>query len=238
MRDGQHHSVVQCLLASGCWAQVDIPSGYHHIEAVRKAEVPRLERVNEQFYINLYPESLFGLLVDGDLCEVPHICAWNPVLVESSFHHPFPDHNHTRLALLSDTGTRFTPLNSDQSPHPIRPHRTPVYIPTIPRYIDACLSRHPRLHHLPDAPRLAGNAGMDISYLVRYLFLESDSQRAKLLPTLSDERKGVMKALLDRYKRPVKADLRFWINSKGMLTSRPPKAEWTSNVGCVDDIDG
>jgi hypothetical protein len=85
---------------------------------------------------------------------------------------------------------------------------------------------------------LAGNAGMDISYLVRYLFLESDSQRAKLLPTLSDERKGVMKALLDRYKRTVKADLRFWINSKGMLTSRPPKAEWTSDVGCVDDIDG
>ena len=32
------------------------------------------------------------------------------------------------------------------------PHRTPVYIPTIPRYIDACLSRHLLLAHLPDAP--------------------------------------------------------------------------------------
>jgi hypothetical protein len=50
---------------------------------------------------------------------------------------------------------------------------------------------------------------MDISYLIRYLFLESDAQRAKLLPTLSDEKKEVMKTLLDRYKRTVKADLRF-----------------------------
>jgi hypothetical protein len=234
VRDGQHHSIMQCLLASGCWVQVDIPSGYRRIEAVRKAEVPRLERVNEQFYINLYPENLFGLAVDGDLCEVPHICAWNPVLVETSFH-PFPDRNHTQPALLSDTGTRFTPPNPDQSPPPIRSHRTPVYIPTISRYIDACLSRHPRLCHLSDAPRLTGNGAMDISYLVRYLFLESDTQRAKLLPALSDEKKDAMKALLDRYKRTVKADLRLWVNSKGMLTSRPPKAEWTGDVGCIDN---
>ncbi|KIM83532.1 hypothetical protein PILCRDRAFT_819160 [Piloderma croceum F 1598] len=143
--------------------------------------------------INLYPENLFGLAIDGDLCEVPHIYAWNPVLVESSFH-PCPDRTtHYRPELLSDTGTRFIPKNPDQSPPPIRPHRTPVYIPTIPRYIDACLSRHPQLCHLPDAPRFSGNASMDISYLIRYLFLEIDAQRAKLLPTLADERKEMMK---------------------------------------------
>jgi hypothetical protein len=68
---------------------------------------------------------------------------------------------------------------------------------------------------------MTGNGAMDISYLIRYLFLEGDAQRAKLLPTLSDERKGVMTTLLDRYKRTVKADLRLWVNSKGMLTSRP-----------------
>ena len=163
--------------------QVDIPSGYRRIEAIRKAEVPRLERVNEQFYINLYPENLFGLAVDGDLCELPHICAWSPVLVETSFH-PFSDRNYTRPALLSDPGTRFTPPNPDQSPPPILPHRAPAYIPTIPRYIDACLSSHPRLCHLSDAPRLTGNGGMNISYFIRYLFLESDTQRAKLLPIL------------------------------------------------------
>jgi len=149
---------------------------------------------------------MFGVAVDGDLYEVPHICAWNPVLIETSFH-PFPDHNHTCPALLSDTGTRFTPPNPDQSSPPIHPHWTPVYIPTIAQYIDACLSRHPRLYHLSDAPWLTGNGGMDISYLIRYLFLESDTQWEKLLPTLSDERKGVMRVVLDHYKRTVKADL-------------------------------
>jgi hypothetical protein len=189
-----------------------------------RAEVPRLERVDEQLYINLYPENVFGLAVDGDLCEVPHIYAWNPVLVESSFH-PSSDRTISYPpGLLSDTGIRFIPTNPDQSPPPIRPHRTPVYIPTIPRYIDACLSRHPRLC-LPDAPRFAGNANMDISYLIRYLFLEIDAQRAKLLPALADERKEVMKAMLDRYKRMVKADLRFSVNSKEALTSKPPKAK-------------
>lgn len=192
--------------------QVDISSNYRRIEAVRKAEVPRLERVNEQFYINLYPENLFGLAVDGDLCEVPHIYAWNPVLVESSFH-PRPDRTTHHPNLLSDTGIRFIPINPDQSPPPIRPHRTPVYIPTVRRYIDACLSRHPRLCHLPDVPRYVGNARTDISNFIRYLFLEIDAQRAKLLPTLSDEKKEVMKAELDRYKRKVTG------------TSRPPKAE-------------
>ena len=78
---------------------------------------------------------------------------------------------------------------------------------------------------------------MDISYLIRYLFLESDAQRVKLLPTLSDKGKRVMKVLLDCYKRTVKADLRFWENSKGMLTSRPPKVEWTGGVGWINDID-
>ena len=99
--------------------------------------------------------STFGQTVDGDLCEVPHICAWNAVLIESMFY-PFPDRNTAFPRLLCDSstgpGTRFTPKNPDQSPPPIRPHRTPVYIPTIPRYIDACLSRHLLLAHLPNAP--------------------------------------------------------------------------------------
>jgi len=120
VRDGQHNSIVQCLLASGCWTQVDIESDFG-FEAVRKAEVPRFERLGEQFYINLWPENLFGLAVDGDLCEVPHICAWNPVLAESTFY-PFPDHNHSYPKVLSDSGIHFTPECPDQSPPPIRPH--------------------------------------------------------------------------------------------------------------------
>ena len=87
--------------------------------------------------------------------------------------------------LSSDEDTRFTPKNPYQSAPPIRTHRTPVYIPTIPRYIDAFLSRHPFLASLPDAPRYAGHSSIEISYLIRYLFLEDEAQREKLLPTLA-----------------------------------------------------
>jgi hypothetical protein len=231
VRDEQHRSIVKCLLASGCWTKVDITSDFY-IEQVRIAEVPRLERIGEQFYFNLWPENLLGLAVDGDLCEVPHICAWNPVLIESTFY-PFPNRNTTFPQLLCDSGTgpgtRFTPKNPDQSPHPIRPHRTPVYIPTIPRYIDACLSRHPLVAYLADAPRFLGESGLDISYLIRYLLLERDAQREKLLLELHGQRREVMK---DQYKRTVKANINMWRDSKGKLTSRPPKAR-TDDTNCV-----
>jgi hypothetical protein len=83
---------------------VDIQSDFR-VEAVRIAQVPQLERVGERFYINLWPENLLGLAVDGDLCEVPHICAWNSVLVESTFY-PFPDRKQPFPILLSDVSYR------------------------------------------------------------------------------------------------------------------------------------
>jgi hypothetical protein len=163
------------------------------------------EKVRERFCINLWLENIFGLTV------VPHVCAWNPVLVESTFY-PFPDRIEQPFPmLLSDEGTCFTPKNPDQSP-PIRTH--PVYIASIPQYIDALLSRHPHLASLPDAPRYAGHNSMETSYLIRYPFLENEVRRKKLLPTLTGRRENVMTYILDRYKR----------DSKGMLTSRAAKA--------------
>lgn len=223
MRDEQHRSIVKSFLASGCWTKVDIKSDFY-IEKVRTAEVPQLERIGEQFYINLWPENLFGLVVDGDLCEVPHICAWDAVLVESTFY-PFTDRNTAFPRLLCDSGTGpGTPENPDQSLSPIRPHRTPVYIPTIPRYIDACLSRHPHLAHLPDAPRFLGESNLNTSYLIRYLFLEHDAQQEKLLPKLHEQRREVMKDILDLYKRTVNTNINIQGGSKGMSASGPPKA--------------
>jgi hypothetical protein len=77
------------------------------------------------------------------------------------------------------------------------------------------------LRHLPDAPRFAGNGDVDIFYLIQYLFLENDAQRARLLPNLADERKEVMKAILDRYKRMAKADIKLGISPRGMSASFP-----------------
>jgi hypothetical protein len=80
------------------------------------------------------------------------------------------------------------------------------------------------LAHLPDAPRFLGESSLDISYLIRYLFLEHDAQREKLLPKLHGQRREVMKDILDQYVRTVKANINMRGDSKGMLTSRPPKA--------------
>jgi hypothetical protein len=54
--------------------------------------------VEEGVYINIWPEDIVGLLVDGELCEVPHVCAFNTVLVESRFCLVI-DHFNSPLAL-------------------------------------------------------------------------------------------------------------------------------------------
>jgi hypothetical protein len=150
---------------------LDSGGGDFPVEAVRIAKVPGLERVGERFYINLWPENLFGLAVDGDLREVPHICAWNPVLVESKFY-PLPVQKQSFSMLL---GTRFTPKNPDQSPPPIRTHRTPVYI------IGSSLP----FQMLHDTQDILAVWKYPIS------FLENEAQREKLLSTLAGQRNDI-----------------------------------------------
>jgi hypothetical protein len=227
-----------CLLASGCWTKVDVKSNFA-IKEVCTTEVPQLKWIGEQFYINLWPENIFGLTVDVELCEMSHICAWNPVLIKSAFY-PFPVCNTALPKLLCDSstgpGTQFTPTNPDQSPSPICPHQTPVYIPTIPQYIDTCLSRHLLLAHLPEAPQFLGESGLDISYLIQYHFLEwcsvgevtAEAPQAK---ERSDE--GYSGLVQEDGEGKYQDTEGFW----GKLRSRPPKAStddtnWWN--GCVD----
>jgi len=85
--------------------------------------------------------------------------------------------------------------------------QTKVYILTISRYLDARLTQ---VQWLDDNgySRL-GDCGpaVDVSYLVRYLFLEMPNQRKKLLPLLKDESKSEMNNILNRYKRTYKRKL-------------------------------
>jgi hypothetical protein len=207
VRCEQHRSIVHCILATGRWVAVDHQP---HLlsEAIRVAEVPRLKHVEEEFYINLWPENSFGLPVDGELCEVPHVCAWNAALVESRFYPQVDPTHHTPPWLLSDTGARFLPKTPDQTPPPLRPQRTRVYIPTIPRYIDACLCKIHASPNDPDNRHLVGDALRDVFYLIRYLHLETENQRAKLLSMLSELGEKIMRYHLDRYKRTEKWRMR------------------------------
>jgi hypothetical protein len=55
---------------------------------------------------------------------------------------------------------------------------------------------------------IGANSSHDVSYLIRYLFLELDGQRAKLLPMLPEEHRKRMEHILNTFIRTVKADLR------------------------------
>jgi hypothetical protein len=199
VRTSQQHGIVQCLLASGCWVSVDHEEPNYR--PTPPSQVPRLKRLGQDFHILLWSEDICGLKVDGELCEVPHICSWNAVLAEPRFYHPPPPRVPAHH-VLPNPGVVCMPRTPDQTPPPLRPKRTPVFIPTIPRYIDACLAFDSTQYSFPTRPRV------DIEYLIRYLFLELDGQREKLLPLLLEEHRGRMEEILNRYIRTVKADLK------------------------------
>jgi hypothetical protein len=211
VRSEQHEDIVTCLLASDCWTPAELSTrddGF--IKAISTTDVPRLKRVGEGFYLNLWPEYIYKLPVDGELCEVPHISALNPALIEERFY-PHHDRTHTHPLCLSQPTLRFMRNQPDQSPPPFRPRRTPVYIPTLPRYLDASISRCLDVRMsisqvergLPATIRFRGNDWIEISYIIRYLYLENDIQRARLLPMLPEPSRVEMQKMLDKYVRKI-----------------------------------
>jgi hypothetical protein len=220
VRREQHHSIVRRIVASGRWIPVDTQEHFPP-ETKRIAEVPQLKHVEEDFYINLWSEDIVGLQVDGELFEVPHVQvrAFDTVLAGSHF---CPQADSTtdsdRPTRTSHEGTHLVQVNPDQSP-PVPLQRTAVYIPTIPRYLDALLSwadcsrddLHPRFMG-------PGKANEGISYLIRYLFLETENQRAKLLPMLSERDREIMYQRLDGYRRT--EEMKFYNRDFGELTTR------------------
>jgi hypothetical protein len=203
VRTSQQNDIVQCLLASGYWIPGDRKVSNDGEPA---PQVPRLQRIGQNFHILLWSEDLYDLKVDGELCEVPHICSWNAVLAESRFYHPPPPRVPAHH-VLPNPSVVCMPRTPDQTPPPGRPKRTPIFIPTIPRYINACLVRIIRGGSIPYDFPISTNSRIEVSYLIQYLFLEMDGQRAKLLPMLPEEHRGRMEQILDRYIRTVKADL-------------------------------
>jgi hypothetical protein len=233
VRTSQQNDIIQCLLASGCW----IPADRRVSDDGRPApQVPRLKRLGQDFHILLWSEDLYDLKVDGELCEVPHICSWNAVLAESQFYHPPPPRVRPHHA-LPNPGVVCVPRTPDQTPPPGRPNRTPIFIPTIPRYINACLVRIIHRGSIPYNFPISRNSSIELSYLIQYLFLEMDGQRAKLLPMLPEENRGRMAHILDRYVRTVKAD--FQPGGKGkrlregrMLVLRRKTEKTSGSIPC------
>ena len=169
VRNSQAASIYQAFVATGKWFGVDessMPTFTIGGDLPEYRSVQRLKRYDDSWYIRLCTEDSYRISVDTKKIQVPHVLPFNSVLVESEFHHNTLER---RPYLLTNEKIKFT-----EDP----PITFPVFIPTIPEYIDSCLNIIQAMDmdcigHKP--PR------MDMSYLARYLCFHSPHLQDKLL---------------------------------------------------------
>lgn len=109
-------------------------------------------------------------MVDTKKIQVPHPISLNAGLVESEFH-PNPTDRRVRPFLTTDKNIKFVWTE---------PVTFPVFIPTIPEYLDSCLSCTGGQSHMDDESYAVPE--WDLDYLSRYLALDLPHQQAKLFP--------------------------------------------------------
>jgi len=166
--------------------------------------------------VKIWSEEAAHLLVDPPadgrvhnlpfLIETPCCEALNPVLLESDMHPGLKISAH-RPSLLTTLNIRFLPHITCQSAS--RQPQSRVYIPTISRYLEALIAQHQWLKENARHACHRSGPGADVSYLIRYLFLEMPSQREKILPLMKGESKNRMEEILDQYKRTDKNRFTF-----------------------------
>ncbi|KLJ11238.1 hypothetical protein EMPG_13477 [Blastomyces silverae] len=205
VRDSQLDDIVSAFIASGEWehAEQDLSSRSNdsHVN-----QVPRLRRsTREPFQINLWPEKLYFLSVDGPKVQVPNVVSWDCVLMEEHFD-PEIGYPLTKTALEA-RNTRILPRNLAQ-----RENSSPLFIPTISRMIDALLDqeRYRQEHRQSgfgdnmeniNGNVLANRPAEHITSFVKCLYLERPQQQAKLLPHISSHNLSTMEARLARFRR-------------------------------------
>jgi len=108
-------------------------------------------------------------MVDTKKILVPHPINLNAGLVESEFH-PNPTDGQVRPFLVTDKSIKFLWAE---------PVTFPVFVPTIPEYLDSCLSCTGGRSHADDGSCIVPESGLD--YLPRYLALDSPHQQHKIL---------------------------------------------------------
>jgi len=223
IRNSQISAIAEVIQRTGSWEEVPLvrTDGEDYLQPP-----PRVfERTDGTFSIKAWSEDAIRLLVDPPvdesiygnfLIEAPCCEALSPVLLESHMH-PGPEISANKPSLLTTPNVRFPPYADIRSQSTSREPQSKVYIPTISRYLDALLAQ---LRWLDEnehyASRLFGPAG-NVSYLIRYLFLEMPSQRRKILPLLEGESKSWMEEILNRYKRTNKPRYRVKEGEGGVL---------------------
>jgi hypothetical protein len=211
IRNSQIAAISEDIPRTGNWEEAPLVLTY--AEDYLQPPPRVFNRTDGTFSIKLWSEEAFRLLVDPPadghvgngpfLIEAPCCEVWSPVLLESDMH-PGPEISAHKPPLLTTPNVCFLPNSTYiRSQSAGRGSQSKVYIPTISRYLDALLAQSRWLEENERcASRSLYGPANDVSYLIRYLFLEMPSQRRKILPLL--ESKSRMEEVLDRYKRTYK----------------------------------
>lgn len=161
-------------------------------------QVPRLARIDERGgCISLWAEEIYRLSVDGKVVHVPDLIARNTVLIEDHFDPGLKSRTYTRQA-LTDMGLSWLP------PQPIQTGklRTPIFVPSIPRIIDACLDQARYRTVRPEIFTISSNRPVyHLRDFTRYLSLEEEKQQEKLLQELQKHNQADMKVHIACFKR-------------------------------------
>lgn len=173
VRTSQAGSIYQALAQSAEWLEVDkssIPELAILPEIEEHDSIGWFKRCDDQWFVCLCSEDTYHIAVDTEKIQVPHPVNFNSVLVESEFH-PNPKdripHDRSSLPyLITDEDVKFVWGE---------PITFPVFIPTIPEYLDSCLNRLREWGYTCYIPQ------MDMDNLARYLVLDSPLQQEKLL---------------------------------------------------------
>jgi hypothetical protein len=145
----------------------------------------------------LWSETVYQLQVkDVEPVAVMDIHAWNLVLVEERFA-TVPEVAINTFTARTSKGVRTVPKILSSS------RRFPIYVPSIPRICDALLDQlRYRITHAENFPRKLGNRpSYHLSNLVRYLYLERESQLELLLSQLAERNRAEMKEKASTFKR-------------------------------------
>ncbi|KAG0638147.1 hypothetical protein HOY80DRAFT_1048643 [Tuber brumale] len=239
VRNSQVASIHQAFVQTGEWLGVDGSTMQTFLmggDLPEYRSVQRLKRYNESLYINLCTEESYRISVDTEKVQVPHFLTFNSALVESEFH-PNASDRTVKPYLLTDENIKFV---GDP------PIIFPIFIPTIPEYIDSCLDIiHDRdyvklkSHLLPQMDmgyvehRLRALPQMDIDLFARYLVLSLPHQQDKLLAKVKN-RKQLAEFFIEgerRQERRIKRITERWAkragDSKPPLVIPPQFRDWT-----------
>ena len=183
-------------------------------ERMDRRSIRQLKRYDDQWYISLCIERYYCLTVDTKKIQVPHVAGYGRVLVESEFHpaqSPADEGFLSMVRVLGDENVKFVRGE---------PVTFPVFIPTIPQFLDACMDSMRSYTFVDDGSCRTPQADMD--ELFCFLALLCPHQQDKILAKVKNGKQlavyfAELEPILERTKMRRERRAKSAINSKSGL---------------------